>query len=57
MNKNKIKAQIKKKLTKRKLNKKIINPQAYNIKIKELMRLKFKKEATFTVIVSLQNHY
>jgi hypothetical protein len=57
MNKNKIKAQIKKKLTKRKLNKKIINPQAYNIKIKELMRLKFKKEATFTVIASLQNHY
>lgn len=57
MNKNKIKAQIKKKLTKRKLNKKIINPQAYNIKIKELMRLKFKKKATFTVIASLQNHY
>lgn len=57
MNTNKIKAQIKKKLTKRKLNKKIINPQTYNIKIKELMRLKLKKEATFTVIASLQNHY
>lgn len=57
MNKNKIKVGIKKKLAKRKLNKKIINPQSYNTKTKELMRSKFKKEAIFTVIANLQKHY